>query len=552
MTAAATPGILRRFVTLGDRQLHYRRAGSGGAILLLHRIPRSSADLTEIMLMLADKGTLIAPDLAGYGASDSTGKASPSLDDYAADLIALLDTLSIDRAIVYGEQIGAQIAARLAVGHPDRVAALYLRAPPEPGSIDADALPTIAARWDGSHLATAWSFLREEGVFAPFNQRRLANRILTPLPDPHQLQSRLLQLLTAGDGGEGYQQAFHAAAHDAVIADLARISTPTRKAVVLPLGERFFDAHHFDSETACRADLAAFVQSHAIQAANPADIPTAPIAGRLASRMVDLPDGQLHLRFNDDAGTIPLLVQHDAASSTQTIAPITEKLVGSRSVLAFDLPGSGRSDNLIGDGAACVADYADWLAKALDMLGLDAIDFYGMWGGGFVGLELALRYPGRVRKLAMSNLFFHEGEELRRFQTNYTPDVSPLWHGGHLLQCWHQMRDQALFFPWFDQSVEGIIRREPFIATAMVHERVCSLLRAGNMYRTAYQAHFVYPTRERVAQCRVPTLLATTAWDPNLPHTEAVASTAPHCQFALLDPDFAKWGIDLIPFLESQ
>jgi pimeloyl-ACP methyl ester carboxylesterase len=268
--------------------------------------------------------------------------------------------------------------------------------------------------------------------------------------------------------------------------------------------------------------------------------------------MIDVPGGQLHARFNLDAGTTPLVVQHDAASSTTTVEPIVRSFIGRRNVLAFDMPGSGKSDNIINSDHANVQDYSDSLAAALDEMDLDQIDFYGMWGGGFVGSELSFTQPHRVRRLVMSNLFFHEGEELKKFQNNYTPPIEPAWHGGHLLQCWHQMRDQGLFFPWFDRSLDGIIRREPFLDVDMVHDRVCSLLQAGNMYRTAYQAHFVYPVRQRLRKLNIPTLLATTEWDPNRPHTEQLAAENRHCQFQMLSPDFQRWGISFLPFLEHR
>jgi pimeloyl-ACP methyl ester carboxylesterase len=184
-------------------------------------------------------------------------------------------------------------------------------------------------------------------------------------------------------------------------------------------------------------------------------------------------------------------------------------------------------------------------------MGIGLIDFYGMWGGGFVGLELALNHAGRVRKLVMSNAFFHEGEELRAVQQNYTPSVAPVWHGGHLMQAWRQMRDQGLFYPWFDRSAEGILRREPFLATDMVHERVCSLLKAGDWYASAYQSHFVYPTMAQLARAPVPTLLASTPWDPNYRHVMDIVANTPTCDYLELDADFTRWGLSFLPWLDK-
>jgi pimeloyl-ACP methyl ester carboxylesterase len=189
-----------------------------------------------------------------------------------------------------------------------------------------------------------------------------------------------------------------------------------------------------------------------------------------------------------------------------------------------------------------VAAYAENISAALDDLGLGRIDFYGMWGGGFVGLELAMSQPGKVRRLIMSNVFQHDGDMQRQLLAHYTPGIVPLWHGGHLMQCWHQLRDQGIYFPWFDATRHAVVQREPFLDTDMVHERVCSLLKAGNMYRTAYQAHFRYRTFDRLYHSPVPTVLAIRPGDPNNPRIETAARAPSHVVLRHLDPDFKRWG----------
>jgi haloalkane dehalogenase len=67
MTEPANPGVTRHYVTIGRRQLHYRRAGSGPPLIALHRIPRSSEDLAAFIQSASKYFTVIAPDLAGYG-----------------------------------------------------------------------------------------------------------------------------------------------------------------------------------------------------------------------------------------------------------------------------------------------------------------------------------------------------------------------------------------------------------------------------------------------------------------------------------------------------
>ena len=518
MTEFPTPGLTRHFVTLGDRQVQYRRAGKGPPLVMLHRLPRSSKDLVPAMLLHANRFTVIAPDLAGYGNSSLLPTPAPTIPDYAADVAAFIAALGIARCVLYGEGQGALVALSLASQRADLVAALATRDVPAPASGAAvdDALIPFVPTWDGRHLAWLWAYLREENVFAPPWEKSLAHRIDAAMPSPADLQSRAVQLLT----GAGHGRSYHLGLRAALAFEAPAVAVPS-------------------------VDLATYTSD---LPSPPPPPRVKPIPGALWSDFVSLPSGQLHFHMNGDAQTVPLLVQHDAASSVGTVEPITRSFLGKRTVMAFDMPGSGESDRMFGDTVDVMA-YADVLGAALDKLGLAQVDFYGMWGGGFVGLDLATARPHLVRRLVMSNLFQHEGAEQRAFQTRYTPDVSPVWHGGHLLQCWHQMRDQGIYYPWFASNPSGIIRREPYLDTDMVHERVCSLMKAGNGYRTAYQAHFRYPTHARLKASPVPTLVATTVRDPNYSTTQEAAKAAPNAELRLFDAAFTKWGEGFLDFL---
>ncbi len=494
--------------------------------------------------------TVIAPDLAGYGNSWPLANGGPSIPDYADDVAATLAALGIKRCLMYGEREAAAVALAVAARHPALIAAVAANGLTLPDPAAAQHLFPFTPTGDGRHFAWLWAMLREENAFAPAWIKTLAARIDEPMPSPSELQSRAVQFVSAPGQGRAYDIGLRAA--------LTFDPRPVLSCLAVPVTLLGVKARHDDSiadlkptfADAQTAALAALTVHAAGVPPPPSPPAVTPVPGKLWSDFAAVPGGQMHFHMNGDAATLPLLVQHDAASSVGTVEPITASFIGRRTVMAFDMPGSGESDCTLGDGIPVQA-YADMLAAALDHLGLPQIDFYGMWGGGFVGLDLAISRPAQVRRLVMSNVFQHEGEEQRAIQVSYTPDVSPHWHGGHLLQCWHQMRDQGLYYPWFENSRTGIIWREPFLATDMVHERVCSLLKAGNMYRTAYQAHFRYPTYARLRDSPVPTMIATTAWDPNNAHTQAAAQAAPNAQFRFLDEDFMKWGTNFLDFLEA-
>jgi pimeloyl-ACP methyl ester carboxylesterase len=71
---------------------HVLRAGEGPPPLLLHGWPEFSLAWEPVMRRLADRYTLIAPDLRGFGDSDKP--AGPfGADDHARDMVGLLDSL---------------------------------------------------------------------------------------------------------------------------------------------------------------------------------------------------------------------------------------------------------------------------------------------------------------------------------------------------------------------------------------------------------------------------------------------------------------------------
>ena len=567
MTEPAVPGLTRHYVTLGDRQVHYRRMGKGPAVLLLHRAPRSSEDLVPMMQTLSQRLTVIAPDIAGYGASWALHSAQPTIPDYAADLIAFMEAVGIARAPVYAEQAAACIALEAAQAAPDRISGVVARdimidwwEDPDLARINLNAfLPS----WDGSHYAWLWAFLRDEAVFEPFYRRDLAHRLDQPLPSARDLQARARQFVSPVHHGRKYALALEAALSWDINTVLPKLTCPhvvlgaiSRRQGGLVDWLKIKHPGHIETvEDTSAADARVLsLLSDWTSSADPAAPPVAvkPIPGRLWNDYADVDGGQIHFHCNTDPGTTPIFIQHDAASSIGTVVPITETFVGTRSVFSVDMPGSGLSDNLIGhDTPAEVDVYARALGQMLEARGIGPIDFYGMWGGGFVGLELALQTPNAIRLMILSNVFQTPDADRADMIANYTPDVSSVWHGGHLQQMWHQMRDQATFFPWWNKSRDGIIWKEPFIDTNMVHERTCSLMKAGNMYGTAYHAHFRYPTHAKLRQSPVPTFVASTPWDPQYEETQEAAEAAPNCTFLALDDDFTKWGTSFLPQLEA-
>jgi len=167
--------IKRAFLDTEDGQIHYRIAGDGEPLVLLHQQPRSSDEFWELMPFLARHRCVIAMDLMGFGDSDKPPRMY-TIADYTKTVIALLDELDIKKTCILGNHTGAFIAGEVAAAYPERVEKLILCNVPgfdEQGK--AKLLEIFAEGYkikeDGSHLRKRWSARAQYVSSAELNHR---------------------------------------------------------------------------------------------------------------------------------------------------------------------------------------------------------------------------------------------------------------------------------------------------------------------------------------------------------------------------------------------
>jgi pimeloyl-ACP methyl ester carboxylesterase len=106
----------------------YREAGdpAAPAFVLLHGAPTSSFMFRNLIPLLEDRFHLIAPDLIGYGHSDtpSVQEFDYNFDSLTRYVNGLLEQLGIDRYAIYVQDYGAPVGWRLFVNHPERITAI--------------------------------------------------------------------------------------------------------------------------------------------------------------------------------------------------------------------------------------------------------------------------------------------------------------------------------------------------------------------------------------------------------------------------------------------
>src|SRR3954468_13129270 len=112
-------------ILLHGHRVFYRSAGSGPVIVLVHGITSTSATWANLLPYLADRFTVIAPDLMGHGES-AKPRGDYSLGAYASGIRDLLAALGHDRATFVGHSLGGGVAMQLAYQFPERCERLVL------------------------------------------------------------------------------------------------------------------------------------------------------------------------------------------------------------------------------------------------------------------------------------------------------------------------------------------------------------------------------------------------------------------------------------------
>lgn len=121
-------GFSTQEIETGETIIHARTGGAGPPVLLLHGYPQTHVIWHKIAPILAERFTVVATDLRGYG--DSGKPASdPHHHAYskratARDQVTVMARLGFERFFVAGHDRGGRVAHRMALDHPNAVARL--------------------------------------------------------------------------------------------------------------------------------------------------------------------------------------------------------------------------------------------------------------------------------------------------------------------------------------------------------------------------------------------------------------------------------------------
>jgi pimeloyl-ACP methyl ester carboxylesterase len=132
------------YATIKDRKIHYfdssvlhQPQNAKVPILMVHGLGSSQNYWMPVISKISPKFRCIALDSYGAGRSKSNGE-KVTLDGIAEDVVALLDSLKIEKAVIAGHSMGGTITCIVASRFPERVLGIVPVGPVNPGSVKAE------------------------------------------------------------------------------------------------------------------------------------------------------------------------------------------------------------------------------------------------------------------------------------------------------------------------------------------------------------------------------------------------------------------------------
>ena len=478
--------IHRQFVRIGQRCVHYRYAGQGPVLMLLHQSPQNSRMWLSMIERFADRYTVIAPDTPGFGYSDPLPGAEPDIDGFARATLELADALGIGRFALFGMHTGGLIGMHTAWIAPERLHCLIVDGyalfnDAERARYTGKYLPVFEPSWDGGHLRWLWSRMREQLYFFPWCDPSADCAIALP---PYTAQGTHEAAMDILDVGDNYRVGYGAAFGYTQRQRVAELRCPAWLVyrcsdVLLPHRERLpalpdnvVSVVEPDDVDGLHRRMDAILASHALPQATPVTLEPALPAG-WSRRIVRSAIGEIALWCRPGSGGV--VVQVHAPGQ----APLHPRQVqaDARTQLLVELPGHGASAEVSALPDAATMQVA--LRAVIDAFAADgAVSVEAHEGAVAYMPALAQWLGGRLHELVLHRPWLLEPDECATFLAQL-PDPAIHPAGGHMAWAWQWERERHLLWPWLPPSVAA--RR--LVAgpdTLAVHANVVELLRLGS------------------------------------------------------------------------
>lgn len=153
-----TAASFHRVRSFDGVELHVEERGAGPAIVFVHELLGNGATFAPVIDRLQDRFRCIIFNARGYppSAVPPAGAGTYSEASAQADLLAVLDSLGLDRALLVGVSMGAACCLKAAMANPERVAAMVLASigsgSDQAPQAQAAQIEALAAQFDESTL----------------------------------------------------------------------------------------------------------------------------------------------------------------------------------------------------------------------------------------------------------------------------------------------------------------------------------------------------------------------------------------------------------------
>ena len=542
--------IRSNFLTIGERRVHYRSAGTGPPVVMLHPSPNWARALDPYIEVFADHFTAIALDTPGYGYSDPLDIKQPEISDFAEALKETLDGLGIGQCGIWGSHTGATIAMEFVVRYPEIVSIFVTDGyPAYDETTRADMLkyhiPPYMPKWDGSHLLQTWHKFREMFIFSPTFKWHKQNRTNSVPPSPAFIQDMILPRLITG---ESYTHAYSAVFRYEPLTPIEKLSVPTCFGarsddslikgfpLIEPLLKPgcWIEEINPDKETAAMRYLE-ILKTQPIPRINFTPPKYKISSNTINRRFLNFDFGQIAIHYTSPKNEHPVVLLPPIPGDISSVSNLLiemEKL--DRQVIAIDMPGNGDSDNW--NSEVSIKNYADILKSILHEIELSKFNLIGLQGGASIALEYFKENQNNVVSLILYSPIAIPDKLNTEFQQNYALPIKPSWDGTHLINLWFSLRNQQLFWPWYSEKKESIRYVEPQIDPGKLSQKLTGILKHYRNYSSVWKLIFNYPMIDNLRNTEFKeTLILTDGNDPFCSLAVQISEKFPDINFKSID-----------------
>ncbi len=491
--------ITQDYVNIGSaeqpQQVHFRRAGAGPPLVMLHASPMSSAAVLPFLEVAAEFCTVLAPDTPGYGWSEPLPQPGSDLTGYVAALHEFTQGLGLHSFGLYGTATGAQIAIEFSKIHSARVDYLILDNAAHFTDAERDRIvcgyfPDLTPDPTGSHLTRLWSMARDQCVFFPWHQTGPATRLPGGGVNTEVVQQLAMDFLRAG---KDYDRAYRAAFANETMERVQPITVPTiimrwQGSILKPYTDRFdsvqwpdhFTMLHCGPTRAQRTQgfRRIFTEQRAQAHSRDCRIDRTDPRRRAGRGFIELDSGRCHYQAAGAAQQPPVLALHDVGSSQRALSAATLARSGSCHVIAPDLPGHGLSQP-VPAGRGGISGVVDNLAELVETLGWSSLQIQAEQDSAALAVELARRLGAAVTALKLVEPLDYVALAAEWDWPRLRPDFMPDSASAHLLQTWHWLRDRQLYWPWYARDATHALPGEPRLEAHYLNARLTEFWQAA-------------------------------------------------------------------------